>query len=96
MPLDEVQGFCLTDSLPYVIVTNSNHPYTGRIFTLFHELAHIINKQSAICLVDGVKKEQKEEWLSNSFAGKIFSTNRNINKKQLLYLKLLNSPINLE
>ena len=73
MPLDEVQGFCLTDSLPYVIVTNSNHPYTGRIFTLFHELAHIINKQSAICLVDGVKKEQKEEWLSNSFAGKFLA-----------------------
>lgn len=69
MPLDEVHGFCISDDFPLVIVTNSNHPYTGRIFTLFHEFAHIISKQSALCLVDEVKKEQDVEWACNSFAG---------------------------
>ncbi len=69
MPMDELQGFCMTDSLPYVIVTNSNHSYTGRIFTLFHELAHIIRHQSGMCLVDKVEQNQKEEWACNTFAG---------------------------
>ncbi len=70
MPINELQGFCLIDKLPYVIVTNSQHPYSGRIFTLFHELAHIIRKQSGMCLVDKVDQNQKEEFECNSFAGK--------------------------
>ena len=69
MSMDELQGFCMTDSLPYIIVTNSNHSYTGRVFTLFHELAHIIRHQSGMCLVDKVEQNQKEEWACNTFAG---------------------------
>jgi len=69
MPMEELQGFCMTDNLPYIIVTNSNHSYTGRIFTIFHELAHIIRHQSGMCLVDKVEQNQKEEWACNTFAG---------------------------
>ena len=70
MPLNELHGSCLTDNIPYVIVTNSNHSYTARIFTLFHELAHIIRNQSGMCLVDRIEQDQKEEWACNSFAGR--------------------------
>lgn len=73
MPMDELQGFCMTDSLPYIIVTNSNHSYTGRVFTLFHELAHIIRHQSSMCLVDNVEQNQKEEWACNTFAGTLLA-----------------------
>jgi Zn-dependent peptidase ImmA (M78 family) len=69
MPMEELQGFCMTENLPYIIVTNSNHTYTGRIFTIFHELAHIIRHQSGMCLVDKVEQYQKEEWACNSFSG---------------------------
>lgn len=69
IPVEELQGFCMSDSLPYIIVTNSNHSYTGRIFTIFHELAHILRHQSGMCLVDKVEQNQKEEWACNSFAG---------------------------
>ena len=69
MPMEELQGFCMTDNLPYIIVTNSNHSYNGRIFTIFHELAHIIRHQSGMCLVDNVEQNQKEEWACNTFAG---------------------------
>jgi Zn-dependent peptidase ImmA (M78 family) len=69
MPIEEIQGFCLADNYPYVIVTNSNHSYTGRIFTLFHELAHILRHQSGMCIVDNVEITQNEEWACNSFAG---------------------------
>ena len=70
MPMDEVHGFCITDIFPYAIVTNSNHSYSGRIFTIFHELAHIIRHQSGICLYEKVTEKQKEEWDCNLFAGK--------------------------
>ena len=73
MPMDELQGFCMTDRLPYIIVTNSNHSYTGRVFTLFHELAHIIRHQSSMCLVDNVEQNQKEEWACNTFAGNLLA-----------------------
>jgi len=69
MPMEELQGFCMADSLPYIIVTNSNHSYTGRIFTIFHELAHILRHQSGMCLVERVEQNQKEEWACNTFAG---------------------------
>ncbi len=69
MPMEELQGFCMLDTLPYIIVTNSNHSYTGRIFTIFHELAHIIRRQSGMCLIEKIEQNQKEEWACNTFAG---------------------------
>ena len=71
MPLDEVQGFSLIDNKPYVIVTNSKHSYTARIFTMFHELGHILRNESGLCITDNVKKKQVEEWACNSFAGEL-------------------------
>lgn len=70
MSMDEAQGFSFSDTFPYAIVTNSNHSYTGRTFTIFHELAHIIRHHSAICLVDRATEKQQEEWACNLFAGR--------------------------
>lgn len=69
MPLDEVEGFCFTDKLPYAIVVNSNYNYYHRIFTIFHELAHILRHQSGMCLFDKVADNQPEERKCNEFAG---------------------------
>jgi Zn-dependent peptidase ImmA (M78 family) len=80
MPFHEVQGFCFTDVKPYTIVVNSKQQYTARIFTLFHELAHIVRNESGICLVDNVEKNQKEEWACNSFAGNFLIPNDKIEK----------------
>jgi Zn-dependent peptidase ImmA (M78 family) len=73
MPMNEIQGFCVTDNYPYAIVTNSNHSYAGRIFTIFHELAHILRHQSGMCLFEKATERQKEEWECNSFAGKFLA-----------------------
>lgn len=69
MPMNEVHGFCSNDAYPYAIVTNSNHSYAGRIFTIFHELAHILRQQSGMCLFENATEKQKEEWECNEFAG---------------------------
>lgn len=69
MPMSEVQGFNISDNIPYAIVTNSNHTYAGRIFTIFHELAHIFRHQSGMCLYEQASENQKEEWECNLYAG---------------------------
>jgi Zn-dependent peptidase ImmA (M78 family) len=53
-PLEEREydGFSYTvDGKPYGITLNSRIPDTRKVFTLFHELGHIIEGQSGICLV---------------------------------------------
>ena len=69
MPIKEVEGFCFTEKLPYAIVVNSNYNYYHRIFTIFHELAHIIRNQSGICLFEKATVKQPEEFKCNEFAG---------------------------
>lgn len=69
MPMNEVHGFCFTDTVPYAIVVNSNHTTQGKIFTIFHELAHILRHQSGICLFEKATEKQAEEWKCNAFAG---------------------------
>ena len=69
MPLDEIQGFCYTDEFPYAIVVNSKHSYTSRLFTIFHELGHIVRHHSGMCLIDEINEKQTEEFNCNSFAG---------------------------
>lgn len=73
MPINEVEGFCLTEKLPYAIVVNSNYTYYHRIFTVFHELAHIIRNQSSICLFEKATARQPEEWKCNEFAGRFLA-----------------------
>jgi len=80
MSLKEVQGFCFTDSYPYAIIVNSNHSYTGRIFSILHELAHIIKHTSGICLWDNITEKQNEEWVCNSFAGNVLVPTNELQK----------------
>jgi Zn-dependent peptidase ImmA (M78 family)/DNA-binding XRE family transcriptional regulator len=96
MPMNEVQGFCVTDNFPYAIVTNSNHSYAGRIFTIFHELAHILRHQSGMCLYDKATERQKEEWECNSFAGKFLAPSALIEKTESLdEIKHYSSRLNI-
>jgi len=69
MPPEELEGFCFTDKLPYAIVVNSSYGFNHRIFTIFHELAHILRNQSGLCLFEKATEKQPEEWKCNEFAG---------------------------
>jgi Zn-dependent peptidase ImmA (M78 family) len=67
----ELDGFCYAgEKPPYAIVINSNTAKPRKIFTLFHELAHIFKHQSGICLPDITSKKQDVEFECNDFAGK--------------------------
>jgi len=71
MPDKELDGFCYAeDEPPYAIVVNSNSKKPRKIFTLFHELAHIFKHQSGICLPDIASEQQGVEYECNDFSGK--------------------------
>ena len=50
IPRDEAQGFSLFDPIcPVIVVSESDFP-NARIFTLFHEYAHLLLRESGLCL----------------------------------------------
>ena len=73
MPMDEVRGFSLPDGGMPVIVINSRDAVNGRIFTLFHEYAHLLRGSSALCIPDEAAGTRKRavpaEMFCNAFAG---------------------------
>jgi len=73
MPIDDARGFSLIKKEPYVIVINSSDSIEARIFTLFHEYAHILVDKAGICIPEAkvIRKDSfdfKVEWWCNSFA----------------------------
>jgi Zn-dependent peptidase ImmA (M78 family)/DNA-binding XRE family transcriptional regulator len=49
-PVEEVRGFSLFDPLCPVIVVNESDAVLARVFTLFHEYAHLLLEKPGICL----------------------------------------------
>lgn len=52
MPLEEVRGFSLSEAGPPTIVLNRSDVVQARIFTLFHECAHLLLGTGGICLAE--------------------------------------------
>lgn len=66
-PVENARGFTLMDKQPPVIVLNSNDNILARIFTLFHEYAHIILGIPEIYTEEVITHKEIENWC-NTFA----------------------------
>lgn len=77
MPLEEARAFSFTDGGLPVIVINTKDALKARIFSLFHELGHILLNEGGICdpnKLSGEESTQKSksiEAFCNFFAGAI-------------------------
>jgi Zn-dependent peptidase ImmA (M78 family)/DNA-binding transcriptional regulator YiaG len=77
MPLEDARAFSFTDGGLPVIVINTKDAMKARIFSLFHELGHILLNESGICDPsklggeDSSRKAKSIEAFCNFFAGAI-------------------------
>jgi Zn-dependent peptidase ImmA (M78 family) len=80
IPVDDARGFSLTDGEPYVIVVNSADADRARIFTLFHEYAHILLNIPVVCNQgdDDLEEYTAIERWCNHFAGAFLAPKKEI------------------
>jgi len=71
MNIEEVRGFSLNDDQVPIIVINSSDAPNGRVFTLFHEYAHLMLEKPGVCLPQESIDENNPaiERFCNHFAG---------------------------
>lgn len=75
-PTSECKGFSYSD-IPTTIVVNRRGAYQAKLFTLAHELSHIISRSSSICSVNPFK-DFKVEQQCNQFAARFLIPERDI------------------
>jgi len=72
LPQDNIDAFSLADQEPYIIVLNSSEHENRRIFSLFHEIGHILLHRSGVCTPDDLSRNSFEyiriEKFCNQFA----------------------------
>lgn len=69
---DNLRGFSIIDEqLPIIAIKRGGEPATAKIFTLFHELGHIIINEGGVCDIKLYNERQKIEKWCNSFAGEL-------------------------
>ncbi|MHA1988938.1 MAG: ImmA/IrrE family metallo-endopeptidase [Promethearchaeota archaeon] len=82
----DISGFCLLDKQFPVIYLNNSNSYSRQIFTLFHELSHILlelngftkTKDDYINTLVGIEKEK--EIFSNKLTSEILVPNSDFNR----------------
>ena len=64
MPIEDARGFTFAEELPYTIVVNTKDSIEARIFTLMHEVGHILLRESAIGIPDAgrLSRNENEKW----------------------------------
>lgn len=64
---DKVRAFSMVENKNAIIVLNTDDIYEARIFSLFHEMWHIMNRRGGICDLEG-SNDTDIEVLCNRFA----------------------------
>ena len=81
---DNLRGFSIVDeAIPIIGIKRGGESTTAKIFTLFHELGHIILNDGGICDLSENSNQQIEKWC-NAFASEIL-----IPKEELLTLDIV-------
>jgi Zn-dependent peptidase ImmA (M78 family) len=69
MRSEEVSGFSLANGVPVVVLNRKDHQ-SRRVFTLFHEWAHLLRGEAGLCdVLEGVGGQNDAEIFCNAFAG---------------------------
>jgi len=79
---DNLRGFSIVDDkIPIIGIKRGGESTTAKIFTLFHELGHLILNEGGLCDITDITKIEIEKWC-NAFAAEVL-----IPKTELLQLE---------
>jgi Zn-dependent peptidase ImmA (M78 family) len=68
---DNLRGFAIIDDvIPIIGIKRGGEPASAKIFTLFHELGHILLREDGLCDISDKTDVEIEKWC-NSFAAEI-------------------------
>ena len=90
VPVREIRGLSLSYDILPIIGINKTDTERAKVFTLFHELAHIVRRTSALCSVKFDERSDNEEKTCDKIASEVLvpkSTMLNImknNKERIL------------
>ncbi len=69
--IKEIRGISLNYEILPIIAVNKNDSDRAKVFTLFHEIAHLVRRTSNLCLIDFNEREDEEEKICNNLAANI-------------------------
>lgn len=71
MEVSQIRGISLNYEIFPIIAVNKKDSERAKVFTMFHELAHLIRRTSALCSVDLSETNDSEEKKCDKIAGNI-------------------------
>lgn len=69
--IKEIRGLSLNYKIFPIIAVNKSDSDRAKVFTLFHELSHLVRRTSNLCLIDFNEREDEEEKICNTLAANI-------------------------
>ena len=89
MTQDNLRGFSIVDEvMPIIGIKGGGEPATAKIFTLFHEFAHILLNDGGLCDLSESTNQQIEKWC-NAFAAEILVPTSELLKMNIVIDKYL-------
>ena len=77
--INEIRGISLNYKIFPIIAVNKSDSDRAKVFTLFHELSHLIRRTSNLCLIDFNEREDEEEKICNNLAANILIPEETLN-----------------
>ena len=81
---EDVRAFCINSDIPIIVLNESDKPEI-KLFSLFHELCHLIQRNSTICSIEtGVKGKDYAELYCDKFSSEILVPTEAIRREKNL------------
>lgn len=71
LTIEQIRGISLNYEILPIIAVNRSDSDRGKVFTMFHELSHLIRRSSNLCLIDINNEKDDEEKICNEMAANI-------------------------
>jgi Zn-dependent peptidase ImmA (M78 family) len=83
---DDVRAFSVYDELAGIVLNENDHP-SVKLFSLFHEVCHLLRRNSGICSLEyEIEKDFKEESYCNQFSAEFLVPSEDLNRELKPYL----------